>query len=149
MKKYELLLTLPGTFDEKEAEQHVQEILGIIKAGAQDVEINNLGKIRLAYPIKQIRYGYFYTVVFNAESEVVKNIEEKLSLRTDVLRSMVSYYKTSLTATKKIMYSTNEVGVTTMKEMDERVGAASLADSDKKVDLKDIDTKLNEILDEV
>ncbi|MFA5061599.1 MAG: 30S ribosomal protein S6 [Patescibacteria group bacterium] len=149
MKKYELLLTLPGTFDEKEAEQHVQEILDIIKAGAQDVEINNLGKIRLAYPIKQIRYGYFYTVVFNAESEVVKNIEEKLSLRTDVLRSMVSYFKTSLTATKKIMYSTNEVGVTTMKEMDERVGAGSAAESDKKVNLKDIDTKLNEILDEV
>ena len=96
MKKYELLLTLPGTFDEKEAEQHVQEIMEVIKAGAQDVELNNLGKIRLAYPIKQIRYGYFYAIVFNAESEAVKNIEEKLTLRTDVLRSMVTYFIQSL-----------------------------------------------------
>ena len=114
MKKYELLLVLPGTLDEKEAEKQVQEIKASVSANSQDVELNNLGKVRLAYPIKQIRYGYYYTLVFNAEPEAVKTISEKLRLRTDVLRSMISHFNTNVTAAKKIVYNTNEVGVTTM-----------------------------------
>lgn len=148
MKKYELLVTLPGTLDEKEADEHIEQILAMVKANGQEAELNNLGKIRLSYPIKQIRYGYFYTIVFSAEAEGTRAIEEKLRLRTDVLRSMITYFNTNLTAAKKIVYSTNEVGVTTMKEAG-REGADDAAASDKKVDLKDIDSKLNEILEGV
>lgn len=147
MKKYELLVTLPGTLDEKEASEHIQEIMELVKANGQDPELNNLGKIRLSYPIKQIRYGYFYTIIFQAEAEGVRILQDKLRLRTDVLRAMVTYFNTNVTASKKIVYSTNEVGVTTMKEANEKENAGS--DVDKKVDLKEIDDKLNEILDGV
>lgn len=148
MQKYELLITLPGTLDEKEAGEHVGEILDMVRADSQEAELKNLGKIRLSYPIKQIRYGYFYTVVFQAEPGSVKALQEKLRLRTDILRSMISYFNTNVTAAKKIVYSTNEVGVTTMKEVDEQ-GSARALFSDRKVDLKDIDEKLNEILEGV
>lgn len=151
MKKYELLLVLPGTFDEKEVGKQVQEIKDFVSANSQDVELNNLGKVRLAYPIKQIRYGYYYTLVFNAEPEAVKTISEKLRLRTDVLRSMISHFNTNVTVAKKIVYSTNEVGVTTMMEKDAgekvRHETAFVAAPAVKVDLKAIDEKLNEILD--
>src|SRR3989344_76540 len=154
MKKYELLLVLPGTLDEKEAEKQVQEIKASVSANSQDVELNNLGKVRLAYPIKQIRYGYYYTLVFNAEAADVKVISEKLRLRADVLRSMISHFNTNVTAAKKIVYSTNEVGVTTMmgkkgereepvKIMEKQPVVAPAA----KVDLEAINEKLNEILD--
>ena len=182
MKKYELLLVLPGTLDEKEAGKQVQEIKEAVSAASQDVELNNLGKVRLAYPIKQIRYGYYYTLVFNAEPVAVKMIAEKLRLRADVLRSMISHFNTNLTAAKKIVYSTNEVGVTTMMEKEEgekvktdfrpqttdygpqttdyglrttatevrparqSLGAGGSPKSEVKVDLKAIDEKLNEIL---
>src|SRR3989338_3785899 len=116
MKKYELLLVLPGTLDDKEVAKLVQEIKDSVGANSQDVELNNLGKVRLAYPIKQIRYGYYYTLVFNAEAVAVKTISEKLRLRADVLRSMISHFNTNVTAAKKIAYTTNEVGVTTMME---------------------------------
>ncbi len=145
MKKYELLLVLPGTLDDKEVANHSQEVLELVKAGAQDVEMNNLGKMRLSYPIKQIRYGYYYTVVFNAEPKDVKILEEKLRLRTDVLRGIITHFNTNITAAKKIAYSTNELGVTTMIE---KTAANDQAKEEKKeVDLKDIDQKLNEILD--
>jgi len=145
MKKYELLLVLPGTLDDKEVADHSQEVLELVKTGAQDVEINNLGKMRLSYPIKQIRYGYYYTIVFNAEPKDVKILEEKLRLRTDVLRGMITYFNTNITAAKKIAYSTNELGVTTMVEK-EPVDEPTREEK-KEVDLKDIDQKLNEILD--
>lgn len=155
MKKYELLLVLPGTLDEKEAGKQVQEIKESIGALSQDLELNNLGKARLAYPIKQIRYGYYYTLVFNAEPEAVKVMAEKLRLRTDILRSMITYFNTNLTAAKKIAYVTNEVGVTTMMERGEREEPARVekqpvvapATKVDKVDLEAINEKLNEILD--
>jgi small subunit ribosomal protein S6 len=153
MKKYELLLVLPGTLDEKEAEKQVQEIKASVGANSQDLELNNLGKVRLAYPIKQIRYGYYYTLVFNAEAADVKVISEKLRLRADVLRSMISHFNTNVTVAKKIVYSTNEVGVTTMMEKGEReepavkVEKQPVAAPAAKVDLEAINEKLNEILD--
>ncbi len=153
MKKYELLLVLPGTLDEKEAEKQVQEIKASVGANSQDLELNNLGKVRLAYPIKQIRYGYYYTLVFNAEADAVKVISDKLRLRADVLRSMISHFNTNVTAAKKIVYSTNEVGVTTMMEKEagsvkeEKVRSEVPSAPAAKVDLKAIDEKLNEILD--
>jgi len=153
MKKYELLLVLPGTLDEKEAEKQVQEIKASVSANSQDVELNNLGKVRLAYPIKQIRYGYYYTLVFNAEAADVKVISEKLRLRADVLRSMISHFNTNVTAAKKIVYSTNEVGVTTMMEKGEREEPVKIMEKQPvvapaaKVDLEAINEKLNEILD--
>ncbi len=154
LKKYELLLVLPGTLDEKEAGKQVQEIKDLVSSGAQDVELNNLGKVRLAYPIKQIRYGYYYTLVFNAEPEAVGVISGKLKLRSDVLRSMITIFNTNVTTPKKIVYSTNEVGVTTMIEKEESAVAEPKSSpvvkeisEEKKVDLKDIDEKLNAILD--
>lgn len=152
MKKYELLLVLPGTLDEKEAAKQVEEIKASVSANSQDVELNDLGKVRLAYPIKQIRYGYYYTLVFNAEPTAVKIISDKLKLRSDVLRAMISHFNANATANKKIVYSTNEVGVTTMieKEEGEKVRAEAPVASkpaESKVDLKAIDEKLNEILD--
>jgi ribosomal protein S6 len=150
MKKYELLLVLPGTLDEKEAEKKSQEIKDFVGIHSQDVELNNLGKVRLSYPIKQIRYGYYYTLIFNAESAMVKIISDKLKLRADVLRGMISHFNTNITAAKKIAYSTNEVGVTTMMEKEsdreEKVRNEAPSASSAKIDLKVIDEKLNEIL---
>ncbi len=171
MKKYELLLVLPGTLDEKEVGKQVQEIKESVALNSKDVELNNLGKVRLAYPIKQIRYGYYYTLIFNAEPETVKVISEKLRLRADVLRSMITNFNTNVTAAKKIVYSTNEVGLTTMMEKEEgkevvveekpapaapakekevvvkeKVSAKEKKE-EAKVDLADIDAKLNAILE--
>ena len=155
MKKYELLLVLPGTLDEKEAGKQIEEIKESVAVNSKDLELNNLGKVRLAYPIKQIRYGYYYTLVFNAEPEEVKVISEKLRLRADVLRSMISHFNTNVTAAKKIVYNTNEVGVTTMMEKGEqqeepvsvKVEKQPAAAPAAKVDLEAINEKLNEILD--
>lgn len=155
MKKYELLLVLPGTLDEKEVGRQVQEIKESVAQYSQDIELNNLGKVRLAYPIKQIRYGYYYTLVFNAEPAAVKVISEKLRLRADVLRSMISNFNTNVTAAKKIVYSTNEVGLTSMMEKADNQEIMTKPmptvipkeKEETKVDLKDIDAKLNAILD--
>ncbi len=119
MRKYELLFVLPGTFDDKEVEVKATEVADVIKNHGTDVETHFLGKNRLAYPIKQIRYGYFYTAVFNAEPTSIKVLEDKLRLMRDVLRGIVTHFNTNLTTTQKIVYATDDAGVTTMHERPE------------------------------
>lgn len=104
MKKYELLVVLPGTLDDKESEARAEEMATLVKEYAGNVEMSTLGKNRLAYPIKQIRYGYFYTIIFEAEAERLKKLEEKLSLTRDVLRTMLSHFNTQLNSQQKSVY---------------------------------------------
>ncbi len=147
MKKYELLVVLPGTLDEKESAARIEEVLAMLKENSQDAELHELGKNRLAYPIKQIRYGYYYTIVFDAEPVGLKVIQEKLALMRDLLRTMITFFNTNITTAQKIAYSTNELGITTMAE---RAGDKPVVKDEKSVapvDLAEIDKKLDEIID--
>jgi small subunit ribosomal protein S6 len=108
MNKYELLLVLPGTLDDKQVDEKVVEIAAMVKEHASDVETQTIGKNRLAYPIKQIRYGYFFTITFSAEPMGVKKLEEKLRIHREVLRFLVSHFNTQLTALQKTAYSTEQ-----------------------------------------
>lgn len=108
MKKYELLLVLPGTLDDKQVEERVAGIVAMVKEHSEDVETQPIGKNRLAYPIKQIRYGYFFTITFTAEAVELKKLEEKLRIHREVLRFVVSHFNTGLTAQQKIAYSADQ-----------------------------------------
>lgn len=149
MKKYELLLVLPGTLDENEAVSRSNEVLSVVKEKDESAEITSLGKTRLAYPIKQIRYGYFYTVVFSAEVEVLKDLQTKIGLMRDLLRAMFTEYNEKFSASQKISYATNDTGVTTASiEEDEQDQTEDkvVKKPEEKVSMQEIDKKLDEIL---
>lgn len=144
MKKYELLLVLPGTLDDKEAETRSIEVLNLVKEHGSDAEITSMGKTRLAYPIKQIRYGYFYTIVFSAATEMVKNLQAKLALTRDLLRAIVSEFNAPYVPTQKLNYITNEIGVTTISAQNEE--KVDEKKTGGKVSIQEIDKKLDELL---
>ncbi len=116
MKKYELLLVLPGTLDEKEAEVKGQEILALVQENSTAAELHPLGKNRLAYPIRQIRYGYFNTIIFTADPLGLKVLQDKLVLLREPLRAMITYFNMSLTAAQKIIYSSDDSGATMTRD---------------------------------
>ncbi len=105
MRKYELLLILPGTLDDTEAEKKSNEILELVKSNAKSVNISPIGKNRLAYPVRQIRYGYFYTIVFEAETKGLQILQKKLSLMRDLIRAMVTHFNSDVKVEQKIAYS--------------------------------------------
>lgn len=118
MKKYELLLILPGTLNDEESKSQVGKVVETLKEYAQDVELNSLGKNRLAYPIRQIRYGYFYTVVFLTDSDKLAIIYEKLNLMRDLLRAMVTHFNDKASSDQKITYFMEEGSLLRKKEGD-------------------------------
>ncbi len=134
MRKYELMFVLPGTFDDKESEAKSKEVVEVVKKFGSEVESHFLGKNRLAYPVKQIRYGYFYTAVFASEPASVKTLEEKLRLMRDVLRVMITHFNTNLTSIQKITYATDDAGMTTMRERNEEVTGVPAVSTKQKIE---------------
>ncbi len=120
-----MLLILPGTLDDKEVEKRAEEVLQMVKDLSEEAELISMGKNRLAYPIKQIRYGYFYTVVFTATQEKVKQLEEKIRLTSDILRGIISHFNVSLTAQQRSAYAAQPIP---MEEAVEKVSTAQMAE---------------------
>jgi ribosomal protein S6 len=135
----------------------------MIKENGKDVVVNALGKNRLAYPIKQIRYGYFYTITFSAEPAQVNGLQDKLRLDREVLRFMISHFSIELTAEQKMAYGQGGNGSMTQmieREMEKEADTTAVTEEkpvkksvtvpkeEKKVDMDEVKKKLDKILDE-
>lgn len=87
MKPYELLYIVPAVMTDAEAETVNAKVTEMVKAtGAQIIRVENLGKIKLAYPIKHQKYGFYMLVQFDAEAEVISKLEYDLRLNENILR---------------------------------------------------------------
>lgn len=106
MQNYELLAVLPGTLSEAEVQPSVEKVKQVItENGGTGLEFNDMGKSRLSYPIRHIRYGYFYVGRFQAEPESVSKIQQKLKLLPELLRSLISKYNPQTHKEGKIIFA--------------------------------------------
>ncbi len=93
MKNYELLAVLPGTLTETEAHEIAGQLKDAIeKNGGSSIAMEYNGKSRLSYPMRHIRYGYFFLFTFEASEEKVRLIQEKIRLVNQVLRLLCKIY---------------------------------------------------------
>jgi len=91
MQHYELMFVLPGTLSEEEVAIEAATVKALIEAeGATDVAHHDLGKTRLAYPMKHIRYGYYHICRFAAEPSAVPTMKSKLRLNGKLLRAIIT-----------------------------------------------------------
>lgn len=87
---YEILYIIPAKYSEKEIEEIDKKIASILKeCGASVIKTDNWGKKKLAYQIKQYRYGYYTLVIFSAETDIVKKITQKLNINQDIIRFQI------------------------------------------------------------
>lgn len=87
MKGYELLYIVGTQYTDEEVggiQEVIAKLLGDLKAKVLRNE--NLGKIRLAYPIKKISHGSYVLVHFDADPSVVQDLNRRLGLMDEVLR---------------------------------------------------------------
>lgn len=182
MNNYELLLILPGTLAESEVGPETEKVKAVItENGGINLEIGEIDKRRLAYPIKHIRYGYFQLFYFQAEAAAVKAMENKLRMLPELLRTLIKKYSPKSLAEKKINFGMPTIGeegrreetaahfaprtltaveaqaetisLQVQTEEKQKLEAAPVKKATvkktgkKKVDLDEIDKKLDEILD--
>lgn len=87
---YELLYIIPSRYTDAEVgeiQAKVKETLN--KVGGKIIKEENLGRIRLAYPIKQTQHGIYVLLYFEAEAAVISGLERQLHLTAEVLRFLV------------------------------------------------------------
>ena len=169
MTNYEMLVVLPGTMTEAEANPVIQTIKETMeKQGAQQLVINDMGKSRLAYPMKHIRYGYYYILQFSAETQSIQEIQNRIRLISNILRMTLKTYdpatqtvdKTKLTITPLaavvIQDDSREPSRDSRREAPKAVivapapVVAEVTDTKAKaVSMEEIEQKLDQILDKV
>jgi small subunit ribosomal protein S6 len=93
---YEFILVLQPQLEEEKRGEIVKKIEEIIKAGAGELLKNeDLGKKKLAYPIKKAVEGLYSLLYFKSEISCLKEIERFCRLNENVLRHFILKRKES------------------------------------------------------
>ncbi len=87
---YELLYIVPSKFSDTEIDSATKKVSDLLeKAGAKIERTENLGKIKLAYPIKKVRHGTFILNYLSIEDgSVLTKLDTDLKHTDEILRHM-------------------------------------------------------------
>ena len=86
---YENLFIVNMKDGEEAVKALVEKFVTLIKENAEDVEVNEWGKRRLAYPIEDLNEGYYVLVTFKADPAFPAELERIFSITEGIMRSMV------------------------------------------------------------
>lgn len=164
---YELLYIISNKFTEDEAKEINEKVEGIITAnGAVITFREDWGKKKLAYPIAGFSYGYYRYVEFDATTEKIAKIERTIKLSSDVLRHQLLKRvvrtadlpekpkpifafepKKKEDEAKTAKTETVEEVKAEVKEVLKPKKAKTVKESETKVSMEELDSKLEKILE--
>lgn len=138
MKYYELAYLISPLLTEEEAKTFHSNILSFIQKeeGILGTE-NILTRKLLAYPIKKQTQAHFAVLSFQMNQEKIANLDKKLKSESQVMRHLIII-------TKKPRLISKPEGVIPISRKAEKIAPKK----EKKVELQEIEKKLEEILDE-
>ena len=87
---YEVLFTVNATLPEEELRANVNKFCTLIQDNATDVTVNEWGKRRLAYPIRDMNDGYMVLVSFKSEPSFPRELERQMRIADSILRVMIT-----------------------------------------------------------
>ena len=103
MNKYESVLILDPTLEDSQVGEKFDQLLELYKAeGAKNLETLDWGKRKLAYPIKKKDNGFYRVVRFTAKPTVISELERRLKLDEQVLRSLTVLYVSTGTIKEEV-----------------------------------------------
>jgi len=148
---YEILFVVPNRFTDEEAKSIVSQVeKTLADAGGQITRREYWGKKRLAYEIKNNAYGYYALFEFNLEGKSLAKIDAGLRLSNDILRHQIVIKKEKnaeqMAKERDIKVKIESKKAAAQKEAEEKSKKAAAKGKEKKVELKDLDEKLEGIL---
>ena len=153
MKKYELTYIISPEITNEESMALAKEIESFVqsKEGVILNQINPVAKT-LAYPIKKHASGFMCVLEFQSEPELLTELEDKINKNTKIVRHIIAVKRPL--KIRKERRAKQPVAPSLVKE--EKIENKELQDSDshkasiekEKIELKDIEQKLEELLGE-
>lgn len=153
---YEILAILPAKFADTEIDAVAERVAKQLEAaGAKIEKTENLGKLKLAYPVDHVRYGTYVLFYVEAMQESMKKIDQDLRLADEVLRHMIVVHPEGIPARtpKPTSYVAplNSEGRRSNEKSDERPAVRHIVPTataeEKPLSTQELDKKLDEILD--
>lgn len=87
---YETLFAVNATLAEDVVKAVVEKFVNLVNANATDVEVNEWGKRRFAYPINYITEGYYVLLTYKSNAEFPQELERQFGITEGVLRYMTT-----------------------------------------------------------
>ena len=158
---YELLYLISNKYSEVEVKPIMEKVNSLIIGNQGKItQSSELGKKRLAYPIKGFRFGYYNLLEFDMPGTNMAKVDHALRMMGEILRQQVvlKQVKTleQIEQEKKIAAKIAARNLAAENQTKEKIslkraaaaGAVQAKAIDKdKVDLKDLDEKLDKILE--
>ena len=90
MKQYEAMFILKPDLDKTSIDKILGQIQDLVsKHNGTVAETKEMGKNRLAYPLKKYREGIYYLINLSVIPDAVDAIKKNLALNESILRMMV------------------------------------------------------------
>ena len=90
MEKYEVMFIVKNTIEDDAIKAVADSLQGIITKGkGKVIEFKEMGKRKLAYPIKKELTGTYFVMEVEANHETIKEFERKVLINENVLRHLV------------------------------------------------------------
>ena len=87
MNKYELCVVLNAKIEDEVRIAELEKVKELISRFDGNVtDVDEWGKKRLAYEIQKMKEGYYFFIHFEAESETVAEVEQRIRIMENVLR---------------------------------------------------------------
>ena len=87
---YETLFAISGNCSEEQTVALKEKFVNLINDNATDVNVNEWGKRKLAYPIDYVTEGYYVLVTFKSEPSFPSELERVLGITEGIIRYMTT-----------------------------------------------------------
>lgn len=90
MNKYEMMFIVKTTIDEAAVKTTVENLKSVITSMKGEItDEKDMGQKKLAYTINKEVNGFYYVIDFNANNELVAELDRKARIDENVIRHMI------------------------------------------------------------
>ena len=88
MNKYESVVIINPTVDEEGVKSLVAKFTDLINTDGKVEKVDDLGKRKLAYEVKKQKEGYYQVFNFEANPELIKELEWNYRITDEIIKFM-------------------------------------------------------------
>ncbi len=115
---YETLFAISGNYSEEEYATLRDKFVTLVNDNSTDVNVNEWGKRRLAYPINYVTEGYYVLLTFKSEPTFPLELERVFGITEGIIRYM-TLAKEEKAAQTEAVETTEEVAAEPAEETTE------------------------------
>ncbi|MDY3052833.1 MAG: 30S ribosomal protein S6 [Ndongobacter sp.] len=86
MNKYEMVVVFKPQMEEEDRKAILSRLTDAIVENGSVEEIKDWGAKKLAYEINYIKEGYYYLINFEAEPQVIAEVERRARISDQIIR---------------------------------------------------------------